>query len=109
MNLFIMRGHQSLAHITDIIDLTLDPISFSGIDYWCQEARSLKITLPFSDALKRILQGDLRTVKAGFHTFWVHLIDAAGATLYPGVLKEGDFALSYVSLDYQTVELEEDT
>ncbi|MFA7542794.1 MAG: hypothetical protein WCY84_00330 [Candidatus Cloacimonadaceae bacterium] len=106
MILYIRRGDQQLAQISDIIELTLDPLSFCGVDYWSQEARCLKITLPFSGILKRIIERDLRMVKAGFHCFWAHLVDNAGNTLYIGVLKDGDFSVSYLSLTYQTIELE---
>lgn len=106
MKLRIYQSNTPILEIADIIDLSLDPLSYSGIDYWCQEARTMKCTVPFTKPLKDLIIGTQKELKAGFHTFATALIDDADDTIYIGALKDGDFSINYYSLTHQTIELE---
>lgn len=106
MKLMIYQSNTPILEIADIIDLSLDPLSYSGIDYWCQEARTMKCTVPLTKPLKDLIIGAQKELKAGFHTFATALIDDADDTIYIGALKDGDFSINYYSLTHQTIELE---
>ncbi|MDD2505888.1 MAG: hypothetical protein PHO85_03995 [Candidatus Cloacimonetes bacterium] len=69
MKLIIKRITTTLYQTDSLLELELDPLSLSGVDYWNQEARSAKIKLLMDDTLQSILVGSLREIKAGFHTF----------------------------------------
>ena len=45
LTLFIHQYGHKLYATYDILEINLDPLSYSGVDYWKQEARSCKIKL----------------------------------------------------------------
>ncbi|NLK50114.1 MAG: hypothetical protein GX294_05645, partial [Candidatus Cloacimonetes bacterium] len=102
----IMKQGQPHIQINDILELDLDPANYSGIDYWCQEARSLRATVMLTTPLQFLLIGDMNLTKAGFHTFWAQLLDDQDNVIYTGVMAKGAFSIEYLSLGCQTVELE---
>ncbi|MDI3504639.1 MAG: hypothetical protein PWP64_1575 [Candidatus Cloacimonadota bacterium] len=104
--LIIKRITTILYQSDSILELDLDPLSLSGIDYWSQEARSAKVKLLLDDSLQSILVGHLREIKAGFHTFKAFLYDDANTLIYTGVLPESAFSIEYLSLSAKTVELQ---
>jgi hypothetical protein len=106
MKLIIKRITTILYQTDSLLELELDPLSLSGIDYWSQEARSAKIKLLMDDTLESILVGSLREIKAGFHTFAAFIYDDANNLIYTGVLPESSFSVEYLSLSAKTVELE---
>ncbi len=106
MKLIIKRITTIIYQSDSLLELELDPLSLSGIDYWSQEARSAKIKLLMDDALESILVGSLREIKAGFHTFAAFIYDDANSLIYTGVLPESSFSVEYLSLSAKTVELE---
>ena len=106
MKLIIKRITSIIYQSDSLLELELDPLSLSGIDYWSQEARSAKIKLLMDDTLESILVGSLREIKAGFHTFAAFIYDDANSLIYTGVLPESSFSVEYLSLSAKTVELE---
>ena len=106
MKLIIKRITTIIYQSDSLLELELDPLSLSGIDYWSQEARSAKIKLLMDDTLESILVGSLREIKAGFHTFAAFIYDDANSLIYTGVLPESSFSVEYLSLSAKTVELE---
>jgi hypothetical protein len=59
MKLIIKRITSIIYQSDSLLELELDPLSLSGIDYWSQEARSAKIKLLMDDTLESILVGSL--------------------------------------------------
>lgn len=106
MKLIIKRITTIIYQSDSLLELELDPLSLSGIDYWSQEARSAKLKLLMDDTLQSILVGSLREIKAGFHTFSAFIYDDANTLIYTGVLPESSFSVEYLSLSAKTVELE---
>jgi hypothetical protein len=106
MKLIIKRITSILYQTDSLLELELDPLSLSGIDYWSQEARSAKIKLLMDDSLQSILVGSVREIKAGFHTIAAFIYDDANTLIYTGVLPESGFSIEYLSLSAKTVELE---
>ena len=106
MKLIIKRITTIIYQSDSLLELELDPLSLSGIDYWSQEARSAKLKLLMDDTLQSILVGSLREIKAGFHTFCAFIYDDANTLIYTGVLPESSFSVEYLSLSAKTVELE---
>ncbi|HOG30660.1 MAG TPA: hypothetical protein PLM99_00560 [Candidatus Cloacimonadota bacterium] len=106
MKLIIKRITSIIYQSDSLLELELDPLSLSGIDYWSQEARSAKSKLLMDDTLESILVGSLREIKAGFHTFAAFIYDDANSLIYTGVLPESSFSVEYLSLSAKTVELE---
>lgn len=105
MKLIIKRITTIIYQSDSLLELEIDPLSLSGIDYWSQEARSAKVTLLMDNTLQSILVGSLREVKAGFHTF-IALVYHGTNLLYSGVVADGAHEVSYHTRSQKTVSLE---
>lgn len=106
MKLKILRSGQLIYQNEDILELSLDPLSYSGIDYWSQEARMAKVKLLLDEELEEILLGVQREVKCGFHCLSAFIQDRENNILFSGVLEEGKVNIEYLSLEAKTVEIE---
>lgn len=106
MKLKILRSSQLIYQNEDILEMNLDALSYSGIDYWSQEARTAKVKLLLDEELEEILLGSQREVRCGFHCFSAFIQDTENNVLYGGVLEEGNINIEYLSLNAKTVELE---
>ncbi|MDD3536179.1 MAG: hypothetical protein PHC50_08555 [Candidatus Cloacimonetes bacterium] len=106
MKLILKRISTQIYRSDDLLELDLDALSLSGVDYWNQEVRCAKVKLLMDSGLEAILTGHLREIKAGFHTFAAFIYDDANTLLYTGVLPEASVSIEYLSLRAKTVELE---
>ena len=105
MKLTLVRHSHIIYRTSDILELGLDPLSYSDIDYWSQSDRALKLKLLLDPFLEDLLLGSLRELKAGFHTFAAYLQDNDGKIIYRGTLPQGNLNISYLSHLAKTVEL----
>jgi len=105
MKLVLKRITTVLYQSDSILELELDPLSTSGVDYWSQEARIAKLSLVYSTSLKNILEGSLREVKAGFHTF-IALIYHGSTLIFAGVIADGAYQVEYHTPSQKTIALE---
>lgn len=106
MKLKILRSSQLIYQNEDILELSLDPLSYSGIDYWSQEARMAKVKLLLDEELEEILLGSQREVRCGFHCLSAFIQGKENNVLFSGVLEEGKVNIEYLSLEAKTVEIE---
>ncbi|HOF59476.1 MAG TPA: hypothetical protein PK433_03610 [Candidatus Cloacimonadota bacterium] len=105
MKLTLVRHSHIVYRTRNILELGLDPLSYSDIDYWSQSDRALKVKLLLDRDLEDFLLGSLRELKAGFHTFAAYLQDNDGKIIYRGTLPQGNLNISYLSHLAKTVEL----
>ena len=105
MKLTLVRHSHIIYRTRNILELSLDPLSYSDIDYWSQSDRALKLKLLLDPALEDFLLGSLRELKAGFHTFTAYIQDFNDNIIYRGILPQGNLDISYLSNQQKTVEL----
>jgi hypothetical protein len=105
MILRIYRDSALVFSSEDIIEHSIDGISLSSVDYWSQEARKATVKLSYTPALKALLEGASREVKAGYHTL-NFVIGYRNEDIFSGVLQEGAYSLEYYTPTRQRVELE---
>lgn len=105
LTLFIHQYGHKLYGTDDILEFNLDPLSYSGVDYWQQEARSCKIKLLFDTNLKQLLESSPESLKCGFYGYRFTLV-YNNVNLFVGILPVGGIAIEYLSLNAKTVELE---
>ena len=105
LKLIIKRQSQNLYQTDVILDHDLDGISLSGIDYFSQEDRSCKLKLVYNDELQHLLDGDGKSVAAGFHCLVFYLF-YKDSLIYTGVLKDGGYSIGYLNLSDKVAELE---
>lgn len=105
LTLYIHQYGHKLYGTDDILEFNLDPLSYSGVDYWKQEARSCKIKLLFDNNLKQLLESSPDSLKCGFYGYRFTLV-YNNVNLFVGILPVGGIAIDYLSLTAKTVELE---
>ena len=106
MKLLLFKYNQLIYRNDDILDLQIDPICYSGIEYWSQEARSAKVTVLMDPLLEDILIGSRKDVIAGFYAFSADIFDSENNRIYKGALKLSDISIEYTSLTAKTVDME---
>lgn len=89
--------HSQLKYETDeVLDLDLDPISYSGLDFHNQEARQCKLELLYDTRLEELLEGEDRDVRCGYHCLSFGLL-CEGKLEYLGFLRADGIELEYLS------------
>lgn len=94
-----------LKYETDVIlDIDLDGVQYSGIDYHNQEARQCEVDLLYDSELEALLEGEQREVKCGFHklSFWVM---KGNERLYVGYLAEDGLEIEHLNLHARLLKL----
>ncbi len=97
------HGHE-LLRCSDLIDLSVDGIRYSGIEYYSQEAREMSVSLLYSAELKAILEGELKLVYAGWHALIIRLYND-GEIIFNGLMKAGGFSLEWLGAGTKLCEI----
>lgn len=104
IELRIYRYGMELYRSSELIELDLDGIRYSGVEYYSQEARELKLSLLYDVALQEILEGSGRMVLAGWHAVVLRLLKD-GAFIWQGMIKDGAFSLEWLGAGEKLCEL----
>lgn len=88
------HGHE-LFRSGELTDLSLDGIRYSGIEYYIQEARELRVSLLFNSELQDILEGDQRLVYAGWMAMLLTLVKD-GEVIFSGMVRAGGYSLEWL-------------
>lgn len=101
----IYQNGDEIYHTEEILELELDPLSYSGVDYWKQEARSCKIKLFYSSELRELLESSAESIKCGYFGYrWI--VFCNNAQIFLGILPVSGLSVEYLSLTAKTLEVE---
>ena len=104
VTLQIARHSSVLFQTSDILELSLDPVNTSGLEYFAQEARSASLKLIYTPELVDIFEGSLRQLKCGFHCLTASVYDGDDCLIH-GVVAADALNVSYISPTARTVEI----
>lgn len=97
--------HGQLKYETDVIlDMEIDPVSYSGLDFHNQEARQGSLELLYDGDLERLLEGEERQVKCGFHKL-TFAVMKEGKLLYLGFLAEDGLEVENLNMKVRLLKL----
>jgi len=95
IELRIYRYGVELYRSSELIELDIDGIRYSGVEYYSQEAREMSLSLLYTEALQNILEGSGRMILAGWHALVIRLFQD-GVMIWQGLIKDGGFCLTWL-------------
>lgn len=104
IELRIYRHGVELFRSSELLELDLDGIRYSGVEYYSQEAREMSLSLLYTEALQNVLEGSGRMILAGWHALVIRLFQD-GTMIWQGMLKDGGFSLKWLGAGKKLCEL----
>lgn len=104
IELRIYRYGVELFRCSELLELDIDGIRYSGVEYYSQEAREMSVSFLYSDTLQNILEGSARTVLAGWHALVIRLFQE-GEMIWQGMMKDGGFRLTWLGAGRKLCEI----
>lgn len=97
--------HSQIKYETDVIlDMEIDPVRYSGLDFHNQEARQCQVKLLYDVDLEQLLEGSSREVRCGFHKLAFAVL-REGKLLYLGFLAEDGLEVEHLNLQARLLKL----
>lgn len=104
IELRIYRYGVELFRSSDLLELDIDGIRYSGVEYYSQEAREMSLSLLYTEDLQNILEGSGRMILAGWHALVIRLF-SKGAMIWQGLIKDGSFSLKWLGAGKKLCEM----
>ncbi len=97
IELRIYRYGVELFRSSELLELDIDGIRYSGVEYYSQEAREMSLSMLYTEDLQNILEGSGRMILAGWHALVIRLFQD-GEMIWQGLIKDGGFSLKWLEL-----------